>query len=54
MKPCKWEETYWEDVAGDGGPSMEMIECKYSGGKDVSDDCGPNCPAYEEDDDHSS
>jgi hypothetical protein len=46
---CKFDRTYWEDVAGDGGSRMQMFDCIYDGNKQISDKCEGNntCAAFE-------
>lgn len=51
---CKFDHSWYEDVAGDGGSRMPMFECecdvelspKDQERLDICLRCGPECPGY--------
>ena len=57
--PCKFDQTWWEDVAGDGGSRMQMFECAADdeNSKKLTPEeqlkmesmtkCSPECPSYQ-------
>ena len=46
--PCKYFSSWWEDVAGDGGPRMYMTDCSNeSDDFDDSMSCDNTCKYYE-------
>ena len=51
MKYCKWERIYYDLVPvpfGSGSCQMPSSDCVYEGDIEIPDDCGENCPAFEE------